>query len=204
MIEGALSFFAVKDLLFDDFGNDRHLYEIEVFDKFSDGSWRKVETKLSDRSNNIVLEDENKEKKLYFRSGDSLIPLNMDFDSPSCHRCYQVGKEIPVTHRVVSNEVLLEAQSDFGGVYKLQKQSYSDTQPFYYFTDPQGDFRVNHGNHDLIELMENLKKFFARDLSISKALSEFKLPLDVSLQKAEDQKSKAEEGRHPFSQQIER
>lgn len=189
MIEGRISFSSVEDLLFDEFGNDRHAYEIDVFDKFSDGSWRKVETKLSDRSNNIVLEDENKEKKLYFRVDDHLIPLNMDFNSPDCHRCYQISREVPVKHRIVGNEVLMEAKSDFGGVYALRKQNYSDGPSFYYFTDPQGDFRVGHGNHDLIALIEKLKSSFKRDKSIFQALSDFKLPLEDLVKQAEGEKS---------------
>lgn len=156
----------VKHLLYDEFGNRIRAYEIEVFDKCSDGNWRKTETTTSLHGAFYVL-DVDQEKKVFHKVNDNLFPLNMDFNSPSCHRCYSVGKEIPVVHKVVGNEIIAELKNKRGALYKLKRQDYSDGPSFYYFIDPSGDFRVNHGNHDLDVLFEVLKKAFAYDPVLS-------------------------------------
>lgn len=41
----------------------------------------------------------------------AIPPSSMDFYSRDCHRCYSIGKEIPVTHKITGNAVLAELQS---------------------------------------------------------------------------------------------
>lgn len=191
-VEGSLSYQVVKHQLLDELGNHRRAFEIEIFDKGSDGVWRKTDVENTLGGNDVVLDTPGEGLKIYFRVGDSLLPANMDFNSPSCHRCFAIGKEIPVVHRITGNYVLGRATTQYGKEYQLCQQSYSDTPPFYYLRDTSGQFRVGHGSHDLKELLENLKEDFAKDSNMLEMFSQVKLPLSEIMQNAEARSSRSE------------
>ncbi|MBQ8248103.1 MAG: hypothetical protein IJZ42_13325 [Lachnospiraceae bacterium] len=167
-IEGKLNYESVKDMLFDEFGNRRTGHEILVYDKCSDGSWQLNESEKIDTLAGyyFVLDVEN-EKKIYYRVNDSMLPMNMDFNSPDCHRCYVIGNEIPVTHKITGNEVLAAVTNGFGETYRLHRQDYSDTPSFYTFQDSRGDFHVEHAEHNLFVLLKTLENYYIFNETLS-------------------------------------
>ena len=159
----SLKFSSVKDSLFDDLGNPRHAFEIHVYDKNSEGKWNLTETYSTLSGRDYVVPGHDGNRHLYFRVDDTLIALNKDFDSPNCHRCYVIGREVPVAHKVIANHTLAHLQGSFHNCYELRRQDYSNAPSFYYFCTPDGNFRVNHGNHDLSALLEKLRSSFYSD-----------------------------------------
>lgn len=170
-----VKFTDVEHILFDDLGNPRRAFEIQIYDKNSLGEWNQVETVCTNGSIFYAVPDANGTLVPYHRCNDTLLPLNTDFNSPSCGRCYVVGKEIPVVHKVVGNEVLSRTQSRSGQIYELRRQDYSDSPSFYYFADASGRFRVNHGNHDLHALLDRLKRDFSSDRGLGHHLDQLSL-----------------------------
>lgn len=156
----------VRDALFDELGNDRHAFEVKVYEKNALGRWNLAESSNTLGRHYVVLPDSNGDQQLYSRAGDTLIPLNSDFNDPTCGRCYVIGDELPVTHKITGNAILANLQSKYGETYSLRRQDYSDQSSFFYFADPSGSFRVNHGGHDVSKLLDHLMSSFQRDPAI--------------------------------------
>lgn len=163
MIKDSVKLSSVEHELYDEFGNPRKAFEIKIYDKNSLGEWHMTETACTNGSVFYALPDTNGKLVPYHRVNDTLLPLNTDFNSPSCGRCYEVGEEVPVVHKIVGNAILCHLRSSHGAEYKLRRQDYSDTPSFYYLADAAGQFRVGHGGHDLHALLSKLQKSFARD-----------------------------------------
>lgn len=154
-------------LLYDEFGNRKNAHEIARYYKRSDGIWHEQERYSTLGGSTYVIDD-----KIYFKCNDSLIPMNMDFDSKTCGACEQIIKEIPITHKITGNEILLKFKH-YTEEYSLCKQCYSDVEPFYTLKDSRGQFRVNHGNHNINELICTLCNFFSKNEEITTQLKAF-------------------------------
>lgn len=152
MLDGAIKFSEHKHTFYDEFGNRTNNYIVEKYCKSGD-TWNLEETIKTNAGSYFVVND-----KFYFLGGnnDSLIPLNMDFNSKDCHACYKVvGSDTEDYTRVIGNEYLCYNKHLN---LKLHKQNYSDGTCFYTLEDNRGEFRVNYGNHDLKELVGVLER----------------------------------------------
>ncbi len=180
-IAGKLNFNDVKDLLYDEFGNRRTGHQIVVFDKGSDGLWHHNETeKPNTLAGHYYILDVDNKKQIYYKVNDSLLPMNMDFNSPDCARCYKIGNEIPITHKIIGNDVLATVQGNYGALYKLHRQDYSDIPSFYTFQDAHGDFHVEHAKHNLFVLLKTLENYYIFNDTLS---TEIKKIIPVMLEK---------------------
>lgn len=167
-----LNFSDVKDLLFDSLGNPRHAYEIHVYDKNAEGKWNLVETCNTLGGRDCVVPGHDGNRHLYSRCGDTLFALNSDFRSPDCHRCYIIGRELPVVHKVVANHTLAHLQGKFGNRYELRRQDYSDSPSFYTLCTPTGSFHVDHAGRDLPALLNTLRTSFSADPRMTHSLDQ--------------------------------
>lgn len=170
-IEGKLNFSDFKDQLYDEFGNHKVGRQIVVFDKGSDGLWHHNEfEKLDTLSGHYHILDVEGKKKIYYQVRDSLLPMNMDFNSPDCGRCYKIGGEIPLDHKITGNEVLAVVPNHLGDVFRLHRQDYSDMPSFYTFQDAHGDFHVEHAEHNLFVLLKTLENYYIFNKPLSEEI----------------------------------
>lgn len=140
-----------ENKFYDSFGNRINNYIVEKYYK-NTNVWHLEETIKTNSGSYFVVDD-----KFYFRgNSDSLIPLNMDFDSKDCHACYKiVGEDTESYVKIIGNIYLCE--NSYLNL-RLHKQDYSDGTCFYSLQDSKGDFRVNYGNYDLTKLIKVLKE----------------------------------------------
>jgi hypothetical protein len=135
----------------DEFGNLLNEFEVIKYEKYSNGEWKETERKPSGRNTYIV------EGQLYFRLDNSLIALNMDFNSKTCGACYQIGKTIEDKKKISGNEILFTCKANTGNMLLLYKQSYSDGTCFYCLKDGKGNWKVAYGNNNINELVNQIK-----------------------------------------------
>ena len=151
MLEGKLRFADYRDGFYDEFGNRTNNYVVEKYYKNGNNDWVLEETIKTNAGSYFVVD-----RKFYFECNDSLIPLNMDFESESCHACYKiVGEDTTEYVRIIGNEYL--CKNEHLGL-RLHRQDYSDGTCFYSLQDNRGQFRVNYGNYDLSELVKVLER----------------------------------------------
>lgn len=117
-------------------------YIIDVYDKRSNGEWVLDHQEDSDHGYFDVIDD----KVIYWhnKSVNSFSYANMDFDSPTCGRCFRINSTYQKEKYVVSNEILLEFMR--GDTYRnIHKQTvYNNGKYEHYYTiqDRYGDFNV--------------------------------------------------------------
>lgn len=151
MVEGKLKFADYRDSFYDEFGNRINNYIIEKYYKSGNNDWILEETIKTNAGSYFVVDG-----KPYFECNGSLIPLNTDFESESCHACYKVvGEDTTEYIRVVGNEYLCKNEHL---ELRLHRQDYSDGTCFYTLEDSRGQWRVDYGNHDLLELIGVLER----------------------------------------------
>ena len=154
MRDGYLNYSEFRNQFFDKFGNRKNNYIIEKYCKSTNG-WILEETIKTYNGCYYVVNN-----KCYFECNNSLIPLNMDFESKDCGAVYKiVGKDITKYRKIIGNEYL--CTNEYLGL-KLHRQDYSDGTCFYTLQDKFGEFRVNHGNKNLEELINVLEKTLIR------------------------------------------
>jgi hypothetical protein len=136
----------------DEYGNIKREFEVICYHKLSDGTWT-VHKRFD--SGRLCYEIDG---KLYLRVDNNLITLNMDFESDTCHACYQVGKEITNRKKITGNAILFTCRSTTQNVLTLHKQSYSDGTCFYTLKDGYGHFKTHHASHNIDELIQQVKK----------------------------------------------
>ena len=150
MLEEELRFVDYRDTFYDEFGNRINNYIVEKYYKSYD-AWKLEETIKTNAGSYFVVDG-----KFYFECNGSLIPLNMDFESESCGACYKVvGKDTTEYKRIIGNEYLCE-NKHLG--LRLHRQDYSDGTCFYMLKDNRGQWRVDYGNHNLLELIGVLER----------------------------------------------
>lgn len=117
-------------------------YIIDVYDKRSNGEWVLDHQEDTDNGYYDVIDD----KVIYWhnKSANSFSYANMDFDSPTCGRCFRINSTYQKEKYVVSNEILLEFMC--GDTYRnIHKQTvYNNGKYEHYYTihDRYGDFNV--------------------------------------------------------------
>jgi len=161
--KGYKNFADYKKSFYDSFGNHITAYEINRFEKYANGEWVQIDTYTTLGRNSFVIDGQ-----IYFRVDNTLIPMNMDFNSPSCGACEQIVREIPVTHKITKNEVvgefILSTSCKYTGIpssskFHLMCQHYSDTKPFYYITNERNTL-VGRGNTDKSAFIQGLREYF--------------------------------------------
>jgi hypothetical protein len=130
----------------DEFDNLLHEFEVVKYEKMANDEWVEHSRFESGRSEYIV------DGQLYFRLDNALISLNMDFNSPTCGACYQIGKTIENKRKIIGNEVLLK-----NNLYSLCRQNYLDGTCFYTLQDKNKNWNVEHGSDNITELIEQLE-----------------------------------------------
>lgn len=151
MVEGKLRFADYKDSFYDEFGNRTNNYIIEKYYKNGNNEWVLEEIIKTNAGSYFIVND-----KPYFECNGSLLPLNTDFESEHCGCCYKVvDKDTTEYKRIIGNEYLCE-NNHLG--LRLHRQDYSDGTCFYTLEDNRGQWRVDYGNHDLLELIGVLKR----------------------------------------------
>lgn len=143
--------------LFDAFGNRRRVHMIARYERDSSGAWRETERFTTDAGDTFVITDKVSGSIIYFRCGDSLIPANMDFNSPTCHACEQIVGEVHILHAISNNEYIYTTDTPGDLFPCLHKQSYTDGTAFYCLLTNNGDFFPRHGNRDPHALAEQLR-----------------------------------------------
>lgn len=166
MRDGYLNYSEFRNQFFDKFGNRKNNYIIEKYCKSTNG-WILEETIKTYNGCYYVVNN-----KCYFEYDNSLIPLNMDFESKDCGAVYKiVGKDITKYRKIIGNEYL--CTNEYLGL-KLHRQDYSDGTCFYTLQDKFGEFRVNHGNKNLEELINVLERENQLDEKYIKSLPTIK------------------------------
>lgn len=140
MTNEKLLYAAYQNVLFDELGNRRHAHMIARYYKDCSGQWQEQEWYTTDAGSTFVIDG-----KIYFLCNDHLIPMNMDFDSPTCGACEKIIGEVHILYAVTKNEYHAHGSASF---VRLHKQSYSDGTVFYSLQDGYGDFFPHHGNRD--------------------------------------------------------
>lgn len=156
-----------KQSLYDDLGNRISIPLVEYYEKSSNGEWKKMR-EAEEKSNCFIIDG-----KLYewFVGDDSLMPLNMDFNSPTCHACYKVVEERTDFVRITGNEILYRCPTL--DIY-LHKQSYSDGTHFYsIIRNGQRYGNVNECSSDLNELIRQMELYndLARECGHTETIS---------------------------------
>lgn len=156
MLEGELKFIDYKDSFYDNFGNRINNYVVGKYCKSGNNNWILEEIIKTKESGYFVIDG-----KLFFKCNDTLMPLNMDFESKKCGICYKVvGKDTTEYRRVIGNEYL--CSNKYLGL-RLHKQNYSDCSCFYTLEDNRGKCRAgrDYRNSDLSELIKVLERRIA-------------------------------------------
>lgn len=133
----------------DEFGNLLKEFEVIQYYKLSDGTWSEASRTPSTRQYYEV------DGQLYFKSGNSLIPMNMDFDSENCGACYKIGNEIVNHRKITGNFVLIVVEFPHEKI-TLKKQTYANNTCFYSLQDSRGNFKVNHASSNINDLISQL------------------------------------------------
>ncbi|MFJ3388797.1 hypothetical protein [Lysinibacillus sp. NPDC086135] len=134
----------------DEFGNVIQEFEVIKYEKYADGEWVEVERRESGRTYFNV------DGKLYYRTGNSSFPLNMDFNSSTCGACFVIGENIYGKKKITSNLELFTIKYP-KSTLTLHKQTYSDNTCFYSLQEPNGSFKVNYGSRDINDLISQLQ-----------------------------------------------
>ena len=136
----------------DEYGNLLKEFEVIKYFKCADGQWKEAERYGSDRDTYEV------DGQLYFRSDDTLIMLNMDFDSKTCGACYQIGNLIKNNKKITGNEILFTCKIVSNYTLSFHKQSYSDGTCFYTLQDEKGDWNVGYGSDNISNLIARMQR----------------------------------------------
>lgn len=146
-----------KKLWYDELGNRTVNAVTERYEKRSDGKWYKDESWESIKSNIFVIDGQIYER---FVGDESLMPLNMDFNSSTCGVYWKLIKEIKNTEvKITNNEIIYS--SDIIDLY-IHKQSYSDNTCFYSIIRGNSrDANVNECGDNIDDILT----VFQRDLS---------------------------------------
>lgn len=93
--------------------------------------------------------------------------MNMDFNSPTCGRCFKINRTYQQDYFIVSNEKLLEFTIN-GNYYYIQKQTYSKGKHRWCYTimDAYGDFAVNDFSYTKRGIMQRFNKWWKKNATI--------------------------------------
>jgi hypothetical protein len=155
-----MNYYEIKNQVEDEFGNIKQEFEVIEYHKLSNDEWIVYKRFESGRSYYAI------EEQIYYSTGDNtLVKLNMDFNSKTCGACYTVGNQITNKRKITGNEVLfnhiLSKEKKVG--YSLHKQSYSDGTCFYTLQDMYGQWRSEHASNDLTDIIKQMEREIKED-----------------------------------------
>ncbi len=142
---------SIHNQLFDKFGNRYNKVIVEEYQRNSVREWVKVTHYNSSESYCLL------DGKLYWRSGDGLMPCETDFDNEQINVCWKIVEIVTDFKRITGNTILFENK-----YRRLHKQDYSDGTCFYTlhqwverpFPHYEKDFKVEEGADNLQELID--------------------------------------------------
>lgn len=129
-------------------------YIIDVYDKYEDGRWVLHHQEDSDHGYFDVIDD----KVIYWLNKDAnrFSYSNMDFNSPTCGRCFRINSTYQKEEYIVSNEILMEFMC--GDTYRyIHKQTVYDNGKYkncYTIKDKYDRFNVSDFSYTLNGIMQ--------------------------------------------------
>lgn len=141
-------------------------YIIDVYDKRANGEWVLDHQEDSDHGYFDVIDD----KVIYWHNkpANSFSYANMDFNSPTCGRCFQINGTYQKDRYKVSDEILMEFMC--GHTYRtIQKHITYDKGKYehcYTIKDGYGDFNVNDFSYTLDGIMQRFNDCYKDSATI--------------------------------------
>lgn len=141
-------------------------YIIDVYEKYANGEWVLQPHKQIDTDKcfwNVI----NGKIGEWDREQEKFIEANMDFNSPTCGRCFKINRTYQQDYFIVSNEKLLEFTIN-GNYYYIQKQTYSKGKRRWCYTimDAYGDFAVDDFSYTKRGIMQRFNKWWKKNATI--------------------------------------
>lgn len=141
-------------------------YIIDVYEKNANDEWVLLPYKQIDTDKcfwNVI----NGKIGEWDRMQERFTEVNMDFNSPTCGRCFKINRTYQQDYFIVSNEKLLEFTIN-GNYYYIQKQTYSKGKHRWCYTimDAYGDFAVNDFSYTKRGIMQRFNKWWKKNATI--------------------------------------
>lgn len=141
-------------------------YIIDVYEKYANGEWVLQPHKQIDTDKcfwNVI----NGKIGEWDRRQEKFIEVNMDFNSPTCGRCFRVNRTYQKYDFIVSNEKLLEFTIN-GNYYYIQKQTYNKGKHRWCYTimDAYGYFAVDDFSYTKRGIMQRFNKWWKKNATI--------------------------------------
>ena len=132
-------------------------YIIDVYEKNANDEWVLLPYKQIDTDKcfwNVI----NGKIGEWDRMQERFTEVNMDFNSPTCGRCFKINRTYQQDYFIVSNEKLLEFTIN-GNYYYIQKQTYSKGKHRWCYTimDAYGDFAVDDFSYTKRGIMQRFQ-----------------------------------------------
>ncbi len=141
-------------------------YIIDVYEKNAKDEWKLLPHKQMDTDkcfcdviDGKIGEWDSRRKKF--------IELNMDFNSPTCGRCFKINRTYQKDNFIVSDEKLLEFTVN-GNYYYIQRQTYSKGKHRWCYTimDAHGDFAVDDFSYTKKGIIQRFNKWWKKYATI--------------------------------------
>lgn len=140
-------------------------YIIDVYEKRANGEWVLDHQEDSDLGHFDVIGD----KVIYWhnKSENDFSYSNMDFNSPTCGRCFRINRTYQKDYFVVSNEKLLEFTIN-GNYYYILRQTVSKgkRKQCYTINDSHGDFAVSDFSYTKRGIIQRFNKWWKKNATI--------------------------------------
>lgn len=141
-------------------------YIIDVYEKRANGEWVLLPYAQIDTDKcfwNVI----NGKIGEWDRMQERFTEVNMDFNSPTCGRCFKINRTYQQDYFIVSNEKLLEFTIN-GNYYYIQKQTYSKGKHKWCYTimDAYGDFAVDDFSYTKRGIMQRFNKWWKKNATI--------------------------------------
>lgn len=141
-------------------------YIIDVYEKNAKDEWKLLPHEQMDTDkcfcdviDGKIGEWDSRRKKF--------IELNMDFNSPTCWRCFKINRTYQKDNFIVSDEKLLEFTVN-GNYYYIQRQTYSKGKHKWCYTimDAYGDFAVDDFSYTKKGIIQRFNKWWKKYTTI--------------------------------------
>lgn len=148
-------------------------YIIDVYQKNAVGEWKLLPYEQIDTDKGLY--DVVNGKIGYWTNWrrEKFQELNMDFNSPTCYRCYKINRTYQQDYYVVSNEKILEfwmGEKHWRNYHYIQKQTYSKRRGghkwCYAIHDCTGDFAVDDFSYTKKGIMKRFNKMYKEHATI--------------------------------------
>ena len=141
-------------------------YIIDVYEKRANGEWILLPYRQID-TDKCFWDVINGKIGEWDRLQERFLEVNMDFNSPTCGRCFKINRTYQQDYFIVSNEKLLEFTIN-GNYYYIQKQTYSKGKHKWCYTimDAHGDFAVDDFSYTKRGIMQRFNKWWKKNATI--------------------------------------